>query len=283
MLNQNVIGSMAEQTAEQDFTGTLHRETVREYMDAINAIVDEAVIEVTDGGIASRYIDPASVAMGRVKLDNGAFVEQIGDEQEFGIYSCQIEDIIHDDGHQHVTLDYDSDRRKLDVTQGPYRYTSAAIAPDSVRGRPTTPQMDSAFQGQLEVEQLRRAVEWFDEFSHHVRMGYDSTNHKFWMEAMERDGSGDIGTDDGVFELDRNDLWGVREAGEADSNFSLDYLRKIVNAIPDGRRVTLGIGEHLPLLLSYRIGFEDGENGLGQPHGEVMFQQAPRIVGDSDD
>lgn len=268
-------------TTEQKtgFRGELHSHYLKEYLNAIDALVDEAVINVTESGLETSVADPANVAIVEAKLGFGAFSETEGEDQSFGVGTRRIGDLVADtDGM--VTLAYDDDLRKLELGLGPYLYTHATLSPDTVRGETDVPEMDLGFSADINIDELRQAIEWFDEFTTHVRVGYDPENEKFWMEATERTRSGSMGTDDGTFELDRSDLERVREHGHADSHFSLDYFKDIVRAVPEGYPVTLRIGEEFPMILSYKIGWEETGPNEGFAHGEVKFLQAPRIQSD---
>jgi len=262
------------------FRGELDSYYFGEYLSAVDSLVDEAIIRVTDSGIESRAVDPANVAMVEAELDFGAFLEAEGDEQAFGVGTYRLTDLVEDVETSTVTLDFDAGPRKLNLGVGPYNYTHSCIDPDSLREEPNIPEMDLAFSADINIDQLRQAIEWFDEFTTHVRVGYDTANDKFWMEGMERDRSGNVQTDDGTFELDRSELEYVREVGEADSHFSLDYFKDIIGAVPDGYPVTMRVGEEFPMELSYKIAWEETGPGEGIAHGEVKFMQAPRIQSD---
>jgi proliferating cell nuclear antigen len=265
----------AEQT--KGFDAKLNSYYFKEYLTAVDSIVDEAVIRVTDSGIETKAVDPANVAMVEAKLGFGAFVENEGGEQAFGVNTRRLSSLVDDFEAGSVSLDFEPEPRKLNFGTGPYHYTHSCLDPDSIRKEPNIPKMDLSFSADIEIDKLSQAIEWFDEFTTRVRVRYATENGKFWIEAMERDRSGDVKTDDGVFELDRSELEQVRELGEADSHFSLDYLKDIIDAVPDGYPVTITIGEEFPLTLSYKIGWEETGPGEGVAHGEVKFMQAPRI------
>ena len=248
---------------------TADGKAIEEFLRGLDAIVDEAVVESRPGEIRTEAVDPASVALVRATLSPPAFEDAPARAEPFGIRVPKLCDVLTDG--EAVGLDYDPDRRKLDLTVGPYRYTHSTIDAGHVRDSDGPPDMDLTFEGDLDGDQLREAVEWFDEFTTHIRVGYDPDAETFWMEADERTGDS-IGTDDGCFELARVDLEAVREAGHADSLFSADYFRKLAGAIPEGRTVTLRVGEEFPMKLSYRI-----HNSAGEQCGHVEFMQAPRI------
>lgn len=258
----------------------LPRQHLQEYLNAANALVDEAAIRVTDDGLVTRAVDPANVAMVRSELSNSAFTENHRGEAAFGIDTRKIGNLVEGIDSGFVDLDYDDTARKLELASGPYRYTHAAMDIDTLRNEPDIPDLDLSFKAKINIDQLREAVEWFDEFTTHVRAGYDPERQKFWMEANERRGVNKMGTDDGVFEIDRSDLGYVHRLGHADSQFSVDYFRDIVQAVPEGRTATIIMGEEFPMKLSYEIGWEETGPNEGFAHGEVTFFQAPRIQSD---
>lgn len=273
---------MTVMSAEQQtgFTAEIDRRYFQNYIGAVDAIADEAPIKTTDSGIVSRAIDPANVAMVRAELENSAFLDIDGTDEAFGIRTRRVSELVDGPDESTVTLDYDDDTRKLNLGVGPYLYTHACIDPESLREEPNIPNMDLAFAADINIERLREAIEWFDKFTTHVRVGFDSANDSFWMEAMERDRSGSVKTDDGVFEMERGDLDYVREIGEADSHFSLDYFKDIIGAVPENYPVTIRIGEEFPMELSYKIAWDGSSPNEGMAHGEVTFVQAPRIQSD---
>lgn len=262
------------------FRGEVDSHYFEEYLSAVDSLVDEAVIRITDSGIETKAVDPANVAMVEAELGFGAFLESEGDKQEFGVGTRRLSELIADVEDSTVSLGFEPGPRKLNLGIGPYHYTHSCIDPESLREEPNIPEMDLAFSADINIDQLRQAIEWFDEFTTHVRVGYDTANGKFWIEAMERDRSGSVQTDDGVFELDRSELEYVREVGEADSRFSLDYFKDIISAVPDGYPVTIRVGKEFPMELSYNIGWEETGPGEGVSHGEVKFMQTPWIQSD---
>jgi proliferating cell nuclear antigen len=261
---------MPETQPETDgFEAQIDTAAFEEYLQALDALVNEALIEPHDGGFRTDGIDPANVAMARTTLAVDAFGTAPTAGDPFGITVEKVRDVIPETDA--TTLQYDGDKRKLTLKGGPYRYTHSALNADTVRESDGPPEMDLNFEARLDGDLLREAVEWFFEFTTHIRVGFDPDNATFWMEADERQGNS-IGTDDGVFELPRDEMAAVRQFGHADSMFSADYFRDIVRAIPEGREVTIRVGEESPMLLAYPI-----HDSAGEPCGRVEFMQAPRI------
>lgn len=261
---------MATTQSDTDgFEAQIDATALDEYLQALDALVDEARVEPHDGGLRTETVDPANVALARVTCGAGAFETAPTSGGAFGITVSKLRDLVSD--AETVALAHDDDTRKLDITFGPYRYTHATIDPEHLRESDGSLEMDLNFEAQLDGDQLREAVEWFFEFTTHIRLGYDPGAETFWMAADERSGNS-IGTDDGVFELARPDLVAVRQHGHADSMYSADYFLDIVRAIPEDREVTIRVGEEFPMVLSYPI-----HDSAGEACGRVEFMQAPRI------
>jgi len=255
------------------FRADVDTEHLREFLSALDAIVDECKLDVSESGLRSAVIDPASVAMAEASLDSESFFEYEGRPQTTAVGLYKLIDVIEPAGEA-MTLDFDYGHTdKLNITAGPYSYTHACTDPEHIRQEPTLPDMDLAFQATMNVDRIREAVEWFDDISTHVIAGYDVDDGVFYMRADERDSKGNIGTDDGRFELHRTQIEDIEKFGPASSSFSIDYLKDIVQAVPEGRDVQIEIGEEFPLLLSYDIAHDES----GTAHGEVQFMQAPRI------
>lgn len=242
---------------------------IDEYLSALDAVADEAKIEPHEGGFRTDATDPAHVALVRATLSADAFdtPEPTGDP--FGVTVPRLRDLLTDTDT--VGLEYDADTQKLDLVTGQFRYTHATLSADTVRNSNEPPEMDLPFEAKLCGDLFREAVEWFDKFTTHIRIGYDPSDATFWMAANERHGTS-TGTDDGCLELARSELKYVRDAGHADSLFSADYTMDIVAAVPEGRTITVRVGEEYPMILSYPIHDADGEKV-----GRVKFMQAPRI------
>jgi hypothetical protein len=263
-------------TESEQFNAKVGQGELDEYLSAIDAFADEAIIEVDESGIKTEAVDPANVGMVSAELTTPAFAQFEHGVDEIGVRTGRLINTIERMG-AHVSLEYDASTRKIDVGGERFGYTHACIDPDSIRDSPSIPNMDLGFRAKLNVDVLREAVEWFDEFASHVRVGYDTAEGVFWMEANE---SGRSGVDYGDYKLGRSEFDYVYDAGEASSHFALDYFMDIVTAIPEGYPVTISVGEEFPMEISYGIAWEETAPGEGVSHGEVTFMQAPRIQSD---
>jgi proliferating cell nuclear antigen len=162
-----------------------------------------------------------------------------------------------------VHLELDEETRKLHIRMDGLSYTLALIDPDSIRQEPDIPDLDLAAEIVVEGAQLGRGITAADMVSDHIRLRVDPDAEAFLVEAQ-----GD--TDDVDLELGREDLIALT-AGEADSLFSLDYLKDMNKAIPGDAEVTVELGEEFPVKMHYEFA-----EGLGH----VTYMLAPRIQSD---
>ena len=159
-----------------------------------------------------------------------------------------------------IHLELDEETRKLHIQIDGLSYTLALIDPDSIRQEPDIPDLDLPADIVLEGSQLNRGITAADMVSDHIALRVDAADEAFYIEA-----EGD--TDDVDLQLDSDDLIDLT-AGDADSLFSLDYLKDMNKAIPKSTEVTAELGEEFPVKLHYEFG-----EGLGQ----VTYMLAPRI------
>lgn len=267
--------------ADGGFSATCNRFHLRqEYLPAIDAIADEAVIHTSESGIETNVVDPANAALVEVSLGRGAFTECEPADHSFGVSIPFLRSVLPQENDP-LSVEYDPETADFAIDTGPYRYLHATRDLESVRDEPYVPDLDHTFSADLCIDRLRDAIECFDSWTKHVWMGFDPDGGTFWLQSSTTDRRTASGK--GKFGIDESDLNSVRQRGRAESHFSLDYLTSIVEAVPDGYPVTLRLGEAVPLELRYKIGWEETGPGEGVAHGEVRFMQAPRVDPDDDE
>ncbi|MFC6826947.1 MULTISPECIES: DNA polymerase sliding clamp [Halopelagius] len=246
------------------FKAIVSASTLRDALDSVSVLVDECKIRLNEDGLAIRAVDPANVGMVDLSLDAAAFESYEADGGVIGVNLSKLEDFVGmADSSQLVELELDEETRKLNIRIEGLSSTLALIDPDSIRQEPDIPDLDLAAEIVLEGAQLDRGIKAADMVSDHVRLRVDDVEEAFHIQAQ-----GD--TDDVDFELDAEDLIDLT-AGQADSLFSLDYLKDMNKAIPKDAEVTVELGEEFPVKLHYRV---------AEGQGNVTYMLAPRIQSD---
>ena len=243
------------------FKAIVSADTLKDALDSVSVLVDECKIRLNEDEFAIRAVDPANVGMVDLSLAAAAFESYEADGGVIGVNLGRLEDIagMANSGDL-IHLELDEETRKLHIQIDGLSYTLALIDPDSIRQEPDIPDLDLSAEIVLEGSQLGRGITAADMVSDHIALRVDADDEAFYIEA-----EGD--TDDVDLELDSEDLIDLT-AGEADSLFSLDYLKDMNKAIPNSTEVTAELGEEFPV----KLHFEFAE-GLGQ----VTYMLAPRI------
>ncbi len=246
------------------FKAIVSASTLRDALDSVSVLVDECKIRLNEDELAIRAVDPANVGMVDLSLEAAAFESYEADGGVIGVNLSRLEDIagMANSGDL-VHLELDEETRKLNIRIDGLSYTLALIDPDSIRQEPDIPDLDLAANIVLEGADLGRGIKAADMVSDHIRLRVDPDAEAFFIEA-----EGD--TDDVNLELGTDDLIDLT-AGDADSLFSLDYLKDMNKAIPSDAEVTVELGEEFPVKLHYN--FAEGA-------GNVTYMLAPRIQSD---
>ena len=246
------------------FKAIVSASTLQDALDSVSVLVDECKLRLNEDELAVRAVDPANVGMVDLSLEAAAFESYEADGGVIGVNLQRLEDIagMASSGDL-VQLELDEETRKLHIQIDGLSYTLALIDPDSIRKEPDIPDLDLASEIVVEGAQLDRGITAADMVSDHIRLRVDPDAEAFYIEA-----EGD--TDDVDFRLDRDDLIDL-SAGDADSLFSLDYLKDMNKAIPGDAEVTIELGEEFPVKLHYE--FAEGQ-------GHVTYMLAPRIQSD---
>ncbi|ERG95863.1 DNA polymerase sliding clamp [Haloquadratum walsbyi] len=246
------------------FKAIVSASTLQDALDSVSVLVDECKIRLNEGELAIRAVDPANVGMVDLALDTAAFESYTADDGVIGVNLSKLEDFIGmASGDQLIELELDEETRKLNIQMDGLSSTLALIDPDSIRQEPDIPDLDLAAEIMLEGAQLDRGIKAADMVSDHVRLRVAPDTEAYHIEAQ-----GD--TDDVDFKLDTEDLIALT-AGEADSLFSLDYLKDMNKAIPKDAEVTIELGQEFPVKVHY---------GIAEGYGEITYMLAPRIQSD---
>jgi proliferating cell nuclear antigen len=243
------------------FKAIVSAETLKDALDSVSVLVDECKIRLNEEEFAIRAVDPANVGMVDLSLAAAAFESYEADGGVIGVNLGRLEDIagMANSGDL-IHLELDEETRKLHIQIDGLSYTLALIDPDSIRQEPDIPDLDLSAEIVLEGSQLSRGITAADMVSDHIALRVDPDDAAFYIEA-----EGD--TDDVDLKLGSDDLIDLT-AGNADSLFSLDYLKDMNKAIPNDAEVTTELGEEFPVKLHYEFA-----EGLGQ----VTYMLAPRI------
>src|SRR2546422_8078854 len=94
-------------------------DVLREVVDVVSTLVDEAKFNVGKDSVTVKAVDPAHVAMVDLTLDRGAFEAYKADEGELGIDMDKMKEILRlAKAGETIAFRHDEDKNRLVVTGG---------------------------------------------------------------------------------------------------------------------------------------------------------------------
>lgn len=247
-------------------TATVDSEPLADYIDTLDALVDEAVITLTDDGIQTIAVDPANVACVDTELDAAAFdTYQRNNTRQLGVRLGRLDDVVAFADDEPIDLSLNPETRKLEIDVAGMSYTLALIDPDMIRDAPDIPDdLDLEATVTFDVSELKRGIKAADMASDFVRFRCEPDNadsEALVIEAFKAD------KDEAALRLGRDDLESA-ELADVASSFSLDYLKDVTKALPSDATVTMQLGDSVPVKLNSELESADGR---------VLYMIAPRL------
>ncbi|HEY5538991.1 MAG TPA: DNA polymerase sliding clamp, partial [Thermoplasmata archaeon] len=96
------------------FEAKVKADVLKEVVDVVSTLVDEAKFNVGKDAIGVKAVDPAHVAMVDLALDRGAFEAYKADEGELGVDMDKMKEILRlAKGGETISLNHDEDKNRL--------------------------------------------------------------------------------------------------------------------------------------------------------------------------
>src|SRR4030067_854992 len=241
------------------FKAVIGAEKLKEAIESLSTLVDEAKLKLPPDGISVRAVDPANVAMVSLDLAGDAFDSFEATEGELGIDLTKLNGIMEmADKGDNIELDLDETAHKLIIRMRGLSYTMSLLDPSSIRKEPKVPALELPAHIVIRGEDLKRGVNAAEKVSDYMSIGV--RGDIFFMEA-----EGD--TDNVQLEMTKDQLIELK-SGEAKSLFSLDYLTDISKIAGTTPEVIIDVGKDYPLKIRFKI---------AEGHGDVSYMLAPRV------
>lgn len=241
------------------FEGKAKADVLKEVVDVVSTLVDEAKFNIGKDSITVKAVDPAHVAMVDLTLDRAAFEAYKADEGELGIDMDKMKEILRlAKAGETITLSHDEDKNRLVVSVG-NTTRRMALVDTAGMSDPKVPSLNLPAKVVVRTDELRQAIRASESISDHLAL-------KASPDGLEILSEGDT---DNVSHMVGKDLLEELQAKEAvRSLFPLDYFSNMVKAIGSAPNVTLYLGSDYPVKMEFKI---------AGGKGEVKFLLAPRI------
>ena len=244
------------------FDAKVKADVLKEVVDVIATLVDEAKFNAGKDALVVKAVDPAHVAMVDLSLDRGAFEAYKADEGELGVDMDKMKEILRlAKAGETIALRHDEDKNRLVVTVG-NTTRRMALVDTAGMSDPKVPSLNLPAKVVVRTDELRQAIRASESISDHIAL-------KASPEGFEIVSEGDT---DNVSHMVPKDLLEELQVKEAvRSLFPLDYFSNMVKAISSAPNVTLYLGSDYPVKLEFKI---------AGGKGEVKYLLAPRIESD---
>ncbi len=245
-------------------TAKIDASTLKDCIDSLTAIVDEARVKITDEGIRLRAVDPANVAMVSFEMDRDAFeeftLEATGEEKEIeiGIDLLKLSGIIEMGGREMAEIELEEGKQKLFIKMGSLSYTVSLLDPSTIRKEPKVPELDLPVRVVIETSEFRRAIKAAERIGEHMVIGVDGD-----VFIMETEGE----MDKVKFSLEKEQLIDLTP-GVVQSLYSLEYISAMSKGMSKAYNVCISLGKDYPLKMDFELA--DGK-------ARVSYLLAPRI------
>jgi proliferating cell nuclear antigen len=241
------------------FEAKLKAEVLKEMVDVVSTLVDEAKLNVGKDSVTIKAVDPAHVAMVDLSLDRGAFESYKAEETELGLDMDKMKEILRlAKSGEVISITHDEDKNRIVVTIG-NTTRRMSLVDTAGMSDPKVPSLNLPAKLVVRTDELRQAIRASESVSDHIAL-------KASPEGFEVVSEGDTDT---VSHMVPKDLLEELSAKDAvRSLFPLDYFSNMVKAISTAPTVALYLGTDYPVRMEFKI---------ASGKGDVRYLLAPRI------
>jgi len=239
------------------FRARVDASILRECVDAVLAVVDEARLKIDKEGWKVRAVDPANVALVDLELRKEAFYEyeeyEKEEEKVVGVPFEKLRDVLRFAAGD-VSL---SINEKMMLQSSAYAYTLTLLDPSSLRAEPKMPELNFSTKVVVDANDFKKVLKAAEKITEQVAIGVQ--NESFFVEAESE-------METMRYSLHKDELIHL-SGSDCRSLFSLEYLTAMAKGFASDT-LTLHISTDHPLKMEFD--FADG-------NGKVIYMLAPRI------
>ena len=241
------------------FEAKLKADVLKEMVDVVSTLVDEAKLNVGKDSVTIKAVDPAHVAMVDLSLARGAFESYKAEETELGLDMDKMKEILRlAKAGEVISIAHDEDKNRLVVTVG-NTTRRMSLVDTAGMSDPKVPSLNLPAKLVVRTDELRQAIRASESVSDHIAL-------KASPEGFEVVSEGDTDTVSHMVPKDLLEELSVKDAVR--SLFPLDYFSNMVKAISTAPTVALYLGTDYPVRMEFKI---------ASGKGDVRYLLAPRI------
>ena len=241
------------------FDAKVKSDVLKEVIDVVSTLVDEAKVTAGKDGLTVKAVDPAHVAMVDLTLDRGAFEAYKADDVELGLDMDKMKEVLRlSRAGEVLAIDHEEDKNRLTVHVGNITRRMSLVDTAGMSD-PKVPNLNLPAKVKVRTEELRQGIRASESVSDHIALIATPDGFEILSE-------GD--TDSANLKLPKDMLDELVCKDKVRSLFPLDYFSNMVKAIGSAPTVTMYMGSDYPVRMEFDIA-----GGKGQ----VKYLLAPRI------
>lgn len=241
------------------FEAVIRCDVLKEIVDVVSTLVDEAKFTIDPKGVVVKAVDPAHVAMVDLELKASGFEKYKATAMELGIDLEKLSEVLKiAKSDDKISLEYDEERNKL-VAKVENITRRMPLVDTASMGEPKVPNLNLPIKIVVKASELDKGIKAGESVSDHVVLVASPEGFEVNCESE---------TDSVSLKLPKAALVSLQCKEMAKSLFSLDYFSKMIRAVGSSENVTLYLGTDYPVKLEFDI---------AKGNGHTSYLLAPRI------
>lgn len=237
-------------------------DTLRETIEIISTLVDEAKFTISKDDIGLKVVDTAHVAMLELSLSKEAFEEYKFTPMQIGVDIDKIKEVLKlAHPGDVIDLKIDESKNKLIIGVGNVTRVMSLVDTGSISD-PKVPNLTLPAKITVKTDELRQGIKASESVSDHITL-------KASPEGFEIVSEGE--TDSVNLKLPKDLLERIECKEPVKSMFPLDYFSNIVKSLSTSKSVTLYLGNDYPVKMEFEL-------SAGKGRGTYLL--APRVESD---
>ena len=241
------------------FQAKARADVLKEVVNVVSTLVDEAKFTMNADGLTIRAVDPAHIAMVDLTLSKDAFEEFKADESEIGLDIDKLSQFLKlARSNEIVDIKHDEEKRRLNIVIGDITRRMSLIDTTGMSD-PKVPNLNLPATVTLKVDDLVQGIKASETVSDHIALVASP-------EGFEMTCEGDM--DQVQWRKAKKDLESLESPSSVRSLFPLEYFANMLRAVSAGVAVTMHLGNDYPVKVEFKI---------AGGKGDVRYLLAPRI------
>jgi len=241
------------------FQAKARAEILKEVVNVVSTLVDEAKFSMNNDGLSLKAVDPAHVAMVDLSLQKDAFDEFKADESEIGIDIDKLGQFLRlAKAGDAVDLKHDEEKNRLNIVAGDLTRRMSLIDTTGMSD-PKVPSLNLPATVTVRADDLMQGIRASETVSDHIALTASEDGFEMTCE-------GDM--DQVHWKKAKKDLEALEAPGKVRSLFPLEYFSNMLKAVTPGSSVTMHLGNDYPVRMEFKI---------AGGKGDVRYLLAPRI------